>query len=176
MEKETRQEANKRTFFRGSRRILLRLAVIVAFAAGVGITWNFTFGAGLPLVLERSKSAVHSPSLRESQSVSLEELRSLIEEGDVFVLDARPDTEYHHGHIPSALSVPVDDAEEMAGFIASQVPPDALTVVYCESSDCYGAARLFDFLRELGYSNVRLFPGGLPAWEEAGLSLEKAEE
>ncbi len=158
--------------FRSGLKILLRIAAIVACAAAVGAAWNFTLGAGLPLVLDRSRSVVHSPSLRESRSISLEELYSLIGQGELFVLDGRPEAEYLAAHIPSALSVPIGDAEQAIDTILSRIPTEAPVVVYCESDDCYDALRLFDLLGELGYSNVRLFDGGLMAWEAAGFPLE----
>ncbi len=153
-----------------------RLIAIFVIATALGIVWNLALVGGLPLVLDPSKTAVYSAELREAHSIPLDELRSLIDEGDAFLLDGRSEDDYAEEHIPSAMSVPADEAEDMADFIMSQVPPEGLVVVYCESADCYAAAHLFDFLRNLGYSDVRLFLGGLPEWKEAGLAVEEGKE
>src|SRR5688500_6400834 len=41
------------------------------------------------------------------EPVSLEELRRRLRDGDVTVIDVRPEEEFRAGHIPGALSIPV---------------------------------------------------------------------
>jgi rhodanese-related sulfurtransferase/DNA-binding transcriptional ArsR family regulator len=87
--------------------------------------------------------------------------------GQVVVLDVRPAEEYAAGHIPGALSIPVD---ELADRIA-ELPDGTEVVAYCRGAYCvlaYDAVRL---LRERGRRAVRLTDGMLE-WRLAELPVE----
>ena len=45
-------------------------------------------------------------------------------------------------------------------------------VVYCMNPTCYSSVAVANRLVELGYRNVRHYPGGKEDWKEAGLPLE----
>ena len=57
--------------------------------------------------------------------VSLDDLRRLVRDGLVTVIDARPRDEYEAGHIPGALSVPVPELERRLHDIPSGPPPSS---------------------------------------------------
>ena len=63
--------------------------------------------------------------------------------GEVVVLDVRPEEEYTGGHIPGAVSIPLESlAERLA-----ELPPDAEVVAYCRGAYCvmsYDAVRLLN--------------------------------
>jgi 3-mercaptopyruvate sulfurtransferase SseA len=46
-------------------------------------------------------------------------------------------------------------------------------VVYCYDSRCGLAALLAAWLREHGWRNVSLMPGGMPEWEAQGLPVAR---
>jgi rhodanese-related sulfurtransferase/DNA-binding transcriptional ArsR family regulator len=95
-----------------------------------------------------------------------DELRARVEAGDVLVLDVRPVEEYAAGHIPGAVSIPV---EELAGRI-DELPEDIEVVVYCRGEYCvlaYDAVRL---LSARGRRAVRLNDGMLE-WRLADLPV-----
>jgi len=47
-------------------------------------------------------------------------------------------------------------------------------VVYCANPSCDDSVVTGERLRELGYANVRHYPGGKDEWKELGLPLERA--
>jgi 3-mercaptopyruvate sulfurtransferase SseA len=49
----------------------------------------------------------------ELEALSIAELRRRLAAGDVVLIDVRPEAEYRAGHIPSALSVPVQKLATM---------------------------------------------------------------
>jgi rhodanese-related sulfurtransferase len=53
------------------------------------------------------------------------------------------------------------------------VSRSAELLVYCKSSECEAAEYVILRLKELGYTNVRLFKGGIRAWIAAGKPVEK---
>ncbi|MFX0573418.1 ArsR/SmtB family transcription factor [Nocardia nepalensis] len=94
------------------------------------------------------------------------ELQARVAAGAVVVLDVRPLIEYLAGHIPGAISVPVD---ELADRIA-EFSEDTEIVVYCRGEYCvlaYDAVRL---LTEHGRRAVRLNDGMLE-WRLANLPV-----
>jgi rhodanese-related sulfurtransferase/DNA-binding transcriptional ArsR family regulator len=89
--------------------------------------------------------------------------------GEVIVLDVRPVPEYEAGHIPGAVSIPVEQLAERIG----ELPGDTEIVVYCRGEYCvlaYDAVRL---LNNHGRRAIRLHDGMLE-WRLAQLPIEAA--
>lgn len=105
------------------------------------------------------------------EPVGRDELLERARAGTVVVLDVRPRDEFRAGHIPGALSVPI---EELAARIA-ELPPDQEVVAYCRSAYCVLAYRAVELLRERGRKARRL-DGGLPEWRAAGLQVAVPKE
>lgn len=96
-----------------------------------------------------------------------EQLRSRVEAGDAVVLDVRPAEEYQAGHIPGAISIPVD---ELADRI-NELPEGTEIVVYCRGEYCvlaYDAVRL---LTDRGRRAIRLDDGMLE-WRLADMPVD----
>jgi DNA-binding transcriptional ArsR family regulator len=96
-------------------------------------------------------------------------LWKLVTEGAVIVLDVRPAGEYDAGHIPSAISVPL---EELEGRL-SEIPREQPVVAYCRGPYCVLAVEAVELLRGHGFSADRL-EDGFPEWRQAGLPVEAA--
>ena len=103
----------------------------------------------------------------EAQDVPREELLRRARSGEVVVLDVRPHHEYTCGHIPSALSMPVEELEARL----AELPPDVEVVAYCRGAYCvlaYDAVRL---LTRHGRPARRLREGMLE-WRLAGMPIQ----
>lgn len=85
-------------------------------------------------------------------------------EGEILLLDARPEEEYRAGHLPGALSVPVDRLEAFLDHL----PKDRPVLVYCRGRYCTFADEAVRRLRALGYAAWRL-EGGPWVWQLQGL-------
>ena len=94
-------------------------------------------------------------------------LRRLVEDGQVTVLDVRPRTEYEAGHIPGAISVPLEDLEQRL----SEIPSDQPVVAYCRGPYCVLAVQAVELLRHHGFA-ARRMADGFPEWREDGLPVE----
>ncbi len=86
---------------------------------------------------------------------------------DVVVFDVREQTEYDAGHIPGVKLIPLGQLPSRV----AEIPKDKTIIVTCRSGNRSGQAA--DFLRKQGYSNVHNMEGGIVAWQQAGLPLEK---
>lgn len=100
------------------------------------------------------------------EEVGREELLTRAKAGEVVVLDVRPAAEYAAGHIPGALSIPV---EELADRIA-ELPADADVVAYCRGVYCVLAHDAVRLLSARGRRAVRLADGMLE-WRLANLPV-----
>jgi rhodanese-related sulfurtransferase/DNA-binding MarR family transcriptional regulator len=95
------------------------------------------------------------------------ELSERLARGEVVVLDVRPEPEYAAGHIPGALSAPLDALET----VAARLPPHREIVAYCRGPYCVYADDAVRLLRRRGLEARRL-DVGLPEWRRAGLPVE----
>ena len=103
----------------------------------------------------------------ELEAVDAAELMDRLSDGNVVVLDVRPEEEYRAGHIPGALSVPVDALEAAL----QTLPRDQEMVAYCRGPYCVFSDEAVALLRSRGYRARRLRQG-LPDWRAAGMPVE----
>jgi rhodanese-related sulfurtransferase len=101
------------------------------------------------------------------EAVDASELLERLRDGSVVVLDVRPEEEYRAGHIPGALSVPVDALENAL----QTLPRDREIVAYCRGPYCVFSDEAVAFLRARGYRARRLRQG-LPDWRAARMPVE----
>ena len=102
----------------------------------------------------------------ELEPVGREDLLERARTGAVLVLDVRPSEEYRAGHIPGAVSVPVEDLEDRI----SELPSGKELVAYCRGPYCVLAFRAVEILRARGLQARRL-ADGFPEWRAAGLPI-----
>lgn len=89
------------------------------------------------------------------------ELKDLMDEGGVKLLDVRRLEDYEISHIPGAISIP---KEELADNI-NKLSKEEITVVYCYNQQCHLGIEACLILAEYGYP-VMLLEGGFKTWTE----------
>jgi rhodanese-related sulfurtransferase/DNA-binding transcriptional ArsR family regulator len=103
------------------------------------------------------------------EPVTREELARRLQDGDrLVVLDVRPAAEHAAGHLPGAVSIPVDELRRRL----AELPADREIVAYCRGPYCAFAHEAVALLREEGFSARRL-EEGLPEWQAAGLAVAR---
>jgi rhodanese-related sulfurtransferase len=104
------------------------------------------------------------------EPVTREELARRLQDGDpLTVLDVRPAAEHAAGHLPGAVSIPVDELRRRL----AELPADREIVAYCRGPYCAFAHEAVAVLREEGFTAKRL-EDGLPEWQAAGLAVTRA--
>jgi membrane protein DedA with SNARE-associated domain/rhodanese-related sulfurtransferase len=103
--------------------------------------------------------------------VSVDELREMMKKNAVQALvDVRSAiTQEATGKIPGALAI--DMKNIAAGF--EGVPVDGEVVVYCACPNEATAVKVAQKLQKLGFKRIRPLLGGIDAWIEAGLEVER---
>jgi rhodanese-related sulfurtransferase len=105
----------------------------------------------------------------EVELLSAPELHERLDQGNVVVLDVRPEAEYRAGHISGAVSAPLERLES----IAPGLPKRREVVAYCRGPYCVYADDAVRLLRARGLRARRL-DVGFPEWRRAGLPVELA--
>lgn len=105
----------------------------------------------------------------EGEPVEPLDRRALLERvgnGEVTLIDVRPQEEYLNGHIQGAISIPL---EELADRLA-ELPPDQDIVAYCRGPYCVWSGQAVALLREHDFSATHLEDGVLD-WKALGLPV-----
>jgi rhodanese-related sulfurtransferase/DNA-binding transcriptional ArsR family regulator len=102
-----------------------------------------------------------------SQQISRDELMRRADAGEVTVLDVRPPEEYAAGHIPGAVSIPLDELSHRL----AELPEGRDIVAYCRGAYCVLAPGAVRLLTERGRRARRLATGMLE-WRIDGLPVE----
>jgi len=130
-------------------------------APAIALLFVFSFSA---LSFADSEAPVEAPSIAAA------ELDSRRVSGTApVVIDVRTSEEYQAGHVPGALNIPFDQvAERISGIDA----PHGVAL-YCMVGP--RARKGEAALLAAGYTTVLHLEGGLAAWQEAGLPVDRGE-
>jgi rhodanese-related sulfurtransferase len=93
----------------------------------------------------------------------------LLNQATTLVLDVRDKDEYATGHLPRARHIPLEELAKRVGEIGKYKEKPVL--VTCKSGKRAAAATRV--LKHAGFTTVYQLRGGLAAWREASLPLEK---
>jgi len=127
------------------------LLFVVALLSGAMLVW--------PLV----RRGTGGPWVTPAQATHL------INREDALVLDVRDPGEYGAGHILGAKNVPLARLDEAPAELAKR--KDKPLVVYDDRGE--RASKAVAALKRLGFSRVVNLSGGIGAWQQAGLPVEK---
>jgi rhodanese-related sulfurtransferase len=126
------------------------LLIVVAFVSGAMLMW--------PLV----RRTAGGPWVNAAQATHL------INREDALVVDVREPGEYGAGHILGARNVPLSRLGDAADLGKRKDRP---LIVYCDGGDRAGKAT--SALKKQGFARVVNLSGGIGAWQQAGLPVEK---
>jgi rhodanese-related sulfurtransferase len=106
------------------------------------------------------------------EGLTKEELWKRIKRKDkLVVLDVRPQEEYEAGHLPGAVSIPLEQLKKRV----KELPKSKQIVAYCRGPLCALAPDASRYLKSKGYRVKRLAEGA-PDWEAAGYPLGRATD
>jgi rhodanese-related sulfurtransferase len=145
------------------------LLVICGCLLGLVLNYQLVFDAfGGRLASAEQASATSADHSRLPTPILLEEVKTLREQGAVLV-DARPSDVYALGHIAGARSLPLLDLDARFADFRDHVDREQTVVTYCSGYGCQDSFDLAMHLISEGYLDVRIYEGGFPEWQDAGL-------
>ena len=106
--------------------------------------------------------------------ISREDLKAKIDGRETFMLvETLSPEHFQHAHLPGAINLAPDRVAELA---PSVLPDKQMEIVaYCANVNCHASENAAAELMELGYTNVRVYPGGKHDWVTAGFPIERGE-
>ena len=145
--------------------LILVLGLVLAFAinalrpGGLVIKPVHTKEAGAPILSPRIYSA--------------DDCLQLLQAGKAVFLDAREAALYKMGHLPGALHVPKEKAEQYLPQLIGLVRSGKVLIAYCDGQGCMKAQELMKILQGKGVRAPGLFSDGWDGWMEKGLPIDE---
>lgn len=98
-------------------------------------------------------------------SMAWAEVKPLLAKGEIVLVDARDTLAYEEGHIPCAVSLPMDSIHDRIAAFMAGVPKNKPLVIYCASIRCRLAHEEALLLgTQFGYAEVCEMPCGYAEW------------
>jgi rhodanese-related sulfurtransferase len=97
------------------------------------------------------------------------EATQLMNRGQILVLDIRDGPDFATGHLPRARHIPLGELSKRVDEIGKF--KDKPVIVTCKNGRASGTASRF--LRKAGFTTVYQLKGGLAAWQQASLPVER---
>ena len=101
--------------------------------------------------------------------VSTTQATHLINRDEALVIDVRDPAEYTTGHVLGAKNLPLARLDAPAGELGKR--KDRPVIVYCDGGE--RSAKAIAALKKQGFTRVANLSGGIAAWQQAGLPVEK---
>jgi rhodanese-related sulfurtransferase len=120
----------------------------------------------LDALIEGATAASILPRMPENSEVAPKAVSEALANGAMLV-DVRERSEYAEARIPGSVLIPLG---ELPARLA-EVPADRDVYVHCRMGG--RSARAVDYLRTFGRPNAYNVTGGIEAWDEAGLPVER---
>ncbi len=125
--------------------------MVIALTSGIALMW--------PVLAQGAASGL-----------STAEAVQLINREKAVVIDVCEPEEYAQGHVAGAKNVPLAQLEaQLPKWVKSKTTP---VVLLCQAGS--RAARAAAQAQKMGYTQAQPLAGGLKAWREASLPVEKA--
>lgn len=105
--------------------------------------------------------------MSDSIEVSPKAASEALESGGAVLIDVRERSEYDEARIPGSIFIPLGQLSARL----DEIPADRDVYVHCRMGG--RSKRAVDYLRAFGRPNSYNVSGGIEAWEEAGLPIER---
>jgi rhodanese-related sulfurtransferase len=101
------------------------------------------------------------------EAMSIDELEKKAKSRNVVIIDVRPEQEFRAGHIPNAISIPIDQLTKKIKSLSKSKE----YIAYCRGPLCVFADEAVNLLTNKGFNAQRLNEG-FPDWKLKGLPVE----
>lgn len=148
---------------------ILALSLVAGTASNLGLLKKFLQGEYRQTFFSREEY----PGL---VFITLPEMEDLWHNQVATIVDSRSVPEFRRGHIPGAISIPLEEVKRNDSLLLHRIRPGQPVIIYCEGGECQTSLNLARLLHERGFRDLRVFSGGWEQWLAAGLPVEKEDD
>ena len=151
--------------------ILMGISIAMAFAV------NLISPRGISLIGQWNTSEVVISAKGDTVDQRLDikepaEAKRIYDSGTAVFVDARSSETYIEGHIKGAVTLPAKDFDHLIDSFLKEHPLSSPLVTYCSGRECDDSHELARYLLNEGFTSVRVFIDGYPAWKKEGFPVE----
>jgi rhodanese-related sulfurtransferase len=143
-----------------------QILFIVLISLAAAVTVNLIRPDGVPFVESWSMADKLATEDGDTMAIPLSEAAALFEKDAAVFLDARSSAEYDQGHIQGAVNLPWHDVDNYFETVIMTLDPEATVITYCDGETCSLSHDLALFLKDLGFTRVKVLVNGWTLWKE----------
>ena len=121
-------------------------------------------------ILLLSGAALSAQAIRNVPRITIDELKALMDQQAVLLIDVRDPESFAKGRIPGAVNVDYTQVLKEAGKFTGE---KRTIVTYCACANEMTAARASVDLASKGIAGVKALKGGWDEWVQRGETIEK---
>ena len=140
------------------------LAIVLAAALGL------SSGLSAVALAEAEASAKEGQAIRNVPRITIDELKALMEQNAVLVIDVRDPESFAKGRIPGSVNVDYTQVLKQAETFAGE---KRTIVAYCACANEMTAARASVDLAAKGIPGAKALKGGWDEWVQRGEKIER---
>ena len=155
---------------------LLMIAAVLSF----GVNSFSPAGIALKGQWDRSRGVVMAGEKQKTHPAGIEinnplRVHQMIKDPEIVLMDVRPKEMYDRGHLPGAVSFPLEAFDEVLDRLVTLVKKDSGILVYCSGVECTDSHTFAARLIALNFKRVQVYAGGFREWQEMGYETQKNE-
>lgn len=123
------------------------------------------------LIIMLSVGMYSCGSVVGQETVTASKFNTIIEGGDVVIIDVRTPQEYAEAHLNNSVNINYYDSDFLRKIEGLAIGKESKVLVYCKSGGRSSGA--MNKLSEAGYSEIYNLKGGITSWIGQGLEVIK---
>ncbi len=151
---------------------LRQMIFVLILSVVIGLSVNAIRSGGIPVIGDWSTEDRLSSNDGSSLVISIIEAKAAFDENRAVFLDARDKGLFEQGCIKGAKSLPWHSVDDHFIDIVEGIVNGTLIITYCDGETCDLSHKLALFLKEMGFSNVKILVNGWTVWQEMNFPVE----
>lgn len=152
---------------------LKEAASILVLSLVLALAINALRPGGLVVIPAHAQVKEAGAPMINPRIYSADDCLKLLQNGKAVFLDAREAALYKMGHLPGALHVPKEKAEQYLPQLRGLERGGKVLIAYCDGQGCTKAEELMKILQGKGIKAPGLFSDGWQGWMDKGLPIDE---